>query len=111
MKIIICGAMDLLAGIFWNICHDNEVIAIYNKRKPINKFIKKAEWVKVDLCNPNSIKNYLPNTDLLLQFVATTSGAKDILQRLYIHVTDNAVMNSLRDLLSKSKDFIFLVVQ
>ena len=33
--------------------------------------------------------------DIVLQFAATTSGANDIINRPYIHVTDNAVMNSL----------------
>jgi nucleoside-diphosphate-sugar epimerase len=33
--------------------------------------------------------------DVVLQFAATTSGAKDITTKPYIHVTDNAVMNSL----------------
>ena len=33
--------------------------------------------------------------DIVLQFAATTSGANDIVNRPYIHVTDNAVMNSL----------------
>jgi nucleoside-diphosphate-sugar epimerase len=32
--------------------------------------------------------------DIIIQAAATTSGAKDIVARPYIHVTDNAVMNS-----------------
>ncbi|MDA1277808.1 MAG: NAD-dependent epimerase/dehydratase family protein, partial [Verrucomicrobia bacterium] len=33
--------------------------------------------------------------DIVIQAAATTSGAKDIVSRPHIHVTDNAVMNSL----------------
>ena len=33
--------------------------------------------------------------DLVVQAAATTSGSKDIVERPYIHTTDNAVMNSL----------------
>ena len=33
--------------------------------------------------------------DIVVQAAATTSGAKDIIERPYLHVTDNAVMNSL----------------
>ena len=33
--------------------------------------------------------------DVVIQAAATTSGAKDIVERPHIHVTDNAVMNSL----------------
>ena len=52
----------------------------------------------------------MPETDVLLQFAATTSGAKDIIERPYIHVTDNAVINSylLRECFeSKVRHFIF----
>ncbi len=33
--------------------------------------------------------------DIVVQAAATTSGSKDILEKPYLHVTDNAVMNSL----------------
>ena len=33
--------------------------------------------------------------DIVIQAAANTSGSKDILERPYLHVTDNAVMNSL----------------
>ena len=33
--------------------------------------------------------------DIVIQAAAVTSGSKDIIERPYIHVTDNAVMNSL----------------
>ena len=33
--------------------------------------------------------------DVVIQAAATTSGSKDIIERPYLHVTDNAVMNSL----------------
>ena len=33
--------------------------------------------------------------DIVIQAAATTSGSKDIIERPYLHVTDNAVMNSL----------------
>ena len=33
--------------------------------------------------------------DIVIQAAANTSGSKDIIERPYLHVTDNAVMNSL----------------
>ena len=36
-----------------------------------------------------------PKFDVVIQAAANTSGAKDITERPYLHVTDNAVMNSL----------------
>ena len=35
------------------------------------------------------------NFDVVIQAAANTSGSKDILERPYLHVTDNVVMNSL----------------
>ena len=46
---------------------NNEVIAIYNEKAPINEFQKKAKWVKADLRCPNILRDYLPNTDLFLR--------------------------------------------
>ena len=43
---------------------------------------------------PGALSEELKSADAVLQFAATTSGAKDIVERPYIHVTDNAVMNS-----------------
>ena len=112
MKIIICGATGFIGkNLLEFFCrNNNEVIAIYNKKGPPEEYINKARWINADLRVPNSIKKYLPNTDLFLQFSATTSGAKDITNRPYIHVTDNAVINSylLRECFeSKVKHFIF----
>ena len=112
MKIIICGATGFIGkNLMKFFCNDkNEVIAIYNKKPPLVEFESTAKWVKADLRNPQALSEYLQGTDLLLQFAATTSGAKDITERPYIHVTDNAVMNSylLREAFeSKVKHFIF----
>ena len=53
-------------------------------------------WHKVDLRNPVEVDCLLKKCqpDIIIQAAATTSGAKDIVTRPYIHVTDNAVMNS-----------------
>ncbi len=112
MKIIICGATGFIGKNLMNFfCDDkNEVIAIYNEKPPLKEFELNATWVKADLRKPGILLDYLKGTDLLLQFAATTSGAKDITQRPYIHVTDNAVMNSylLREAFeAKVKHFIF----
>jgi GDP-L-fucose synthase len=51
-------------------------------------------WHKCDLRNPEGVDNLLQGVDIVVQAAATTSGAKDIVARPFIHVTDNAVMNS-----------------
>lgn len=51
-------------------------------------------WHKADLRDPQAVDKLLEGVDIIIQAAATTSGAKDIVTRPYIHVTDNAVMNS-----------------
>lgn len=50
----------------------------------------------VDLTEPGAIAELFRTTqpDVVIQAAAVTSGAKDILERPYLHVTNNAVMNS-----------------
>jgi len=68
---------------YWNLKEEEEVNMVFDRVRP----------------------------DIVIQAAATTSGAKDITQRPYIHVTDNAVMNSLllRTAFEyKVKHFLFL---
>ncbi|SVD67271.1 uncharacterized protein METZ01_LOCUS420125, partial [marine metagenome] len=69
------------------------VIGVYNKRPKYD--LPNLEWVKADLNNSIDVSRIVDNVDVVIQAAATTSGSKDIVARPYIHVTDNAVMNSL----------------
>jgi GDP-L-fucose synthase len=51
-------------------------------------------WHQCDLRNPSELEKLIPGFDVIIQAAATTSGAKDIVTKPFIHVTDNAVMNS-----------------
>ena len=51
-------------------------------------------WHQADLRRPEDIERVIKGMDMVIQAAATTSGSKDIVTRPYIHVTDNAVMNS-----------------
>lgn len=51
--------------------------------------------IHVDLTNAEQIDRVVKGKDIIIQAAATTSGSKDIVTKPYIHVTDNAVMNSL----------------
>lgn len=53
-----------------------------------------ATWHRVDLRDPQAVDALLEGVDIIIQAAATTSGAKDIVTKPFIHVTDNAVMNS-----------------
>lgn len=56
--------------------------------------VANVTWHQCDLRNPAELEKLIPGCDVIIQAAATTSGAKDIVARPYIHVTDNAVMNS-----------------
>ena len=67
-----------------------------------------------DLRNQRDLSNIFKNIDIVIQAAATTSGSKDIVNQPYLHVTDNAVMNSLilkEIYTNRISHFIFLVVQ
>jgi len=52
-------------------------------------------WHRADLRQPSEVDELLRGVDVVIQAAATTSGSRDIVSRPHIHVTDNAVMNSL----------------
>ena len=95
-KILICGATGFIGR---NMVehflkrNDMEVIGVFNKRPKYD--LPNLKWVKADLNNSVDVSRALDGIDIVIQAAATTSGSKDIVSRPYIHVTDNAVMNSL----------------
>ena len=52
-------------------------------------------WHQADLRDAAAVGTLVKGIDIVIQAAATTSGARDIVATPYIHVTDNAVMNSL----------------
>jgi nucleoside-diphosphate-sugar epimerase len=51
--------------------------------------------VELDLRRAEALEGLLAGADLVIHAAATTSGARDIVERPHTHVTDNAVMGSL----------------
>ena len=96
-RILICGATGFIGRNLLDYYYNNtkyQIRATHFNRPAIEGY-KGVEWIKADLRNSEVVKQVLQDVDIVLQFAATTSGAKDIMTRPYIHVTDNAVMNSL----------------
>jgi len=52
-------------------------------------------WHQGDLRDPQTVDQTINGMDIVIQAAATTSGSRDIVNQPFIHVTDNAVMNSL----------------
>ena len=96
-NILICGATGFigrnLLDYYYKQGKYNITATHFNR--PAIKGYEGVKWVQADLRNPETVKQILQGIDIVLQFAATTSGSKDITSRPYIHVTDNAVMNSL----------------
>lgn len=94
-KVLVCGATGFIGR---NLTEqlskrdDLEVHAVHFQRQayPCNN----VTWHLADLRAPEDIARVLKDIDVIIQAAATTSGSKDIVTRPYIHVTDNAVMNS-----------------
>ena len=117
MKVLICGSSGFIgSNLLKYLVKSNRkkfsFIATYHKAKP-NFNIKnyKIKFVKADLRNKIVCKNLTKGIDIIIQCAATTSGAKDILQKPYIHITDNIVMNThlLESAhLNNIKHFVFL---
>ena len=111
-KILICGATgfvgkNITLGLSGN--KNYEIHAVRFKR-PAYKTSKNVKWHKADLRNPNSVDKLIKGMDIVIQAAATTSGSKDIVSKPFIHVTDNAVINSYMfrsSFTHKIKHFIF----
>ena len=96
-RILICGATGFIGRNLLDYYYqkgEHKIRAVHYKRPPAAGY-PGAEWMNCDLRNPRHIREALKDVDIILQFAATTTGAKDILSKPYIHVTDNVVMNSL----------------
>ena len=96
-RILICGATGFIGRNLLDYYYDKLEYDI--RATFFNTLIPKGydgvEWLPADLRNSGHVRYVLKDVDIVLQFAATTSGADDIVNRPYLHVTDNAVMNSL----------------
>jgi GDP-L-fucose synthase len=95
-KILICGATGFIGrNIAERYAQDNDfdVYGTFCKSAPFNH--PRIKMMKTDLTNKAEVDRVVSGMDIIIQAAASTSGAKDIVSKPYIHVTDNALMNSL----------------
>ena len=95
-RVLVCGATGFIGrnAVEYFAAQDGyDVVAVHNIRPKYDH--PGVEWVQADLTNPADADRVVQGIDVIVQAAATTSGSKDIVTRPFIHVTDNAVMNSL----------------
>jgi GDP-L-fucose synthase len=95
-KILVCGATGFIgknAILHFSNKKQYKVFATYHIQKKIK--IKNVSWIKANLINQNEVDKVLKNKDIVIQAAAMTSGSKDIINAPEVHVTDNAIMNSV----------------
>lgn len=97
MKILVLGASGFIGrnlAEFFAHKAGCEVVGVSHTRS-VEK-LGLASHVKADLREKSNVDKLITkDIDCILQFAATTSGSRDIVERPYIHVTDNAIINSL----------------
>ena len=97
-SILICGASGFIGINLTNyfLSKQSEYdVTLVEHETPLDFVGDYAQVIKGDLRNPEFVKKALSGIDIVLQFAATTSGSKVIVNTPHVHVTDNAVMNSL----------------
>ena len=108
-KITICGATGFVgSNLVRKLSKRYKIYAIYNKKKPFH--LKNVKWIKADLRIYKDCIKVTSLSSILIQAAATTSGSKDIINNPFLHVTDNAIMNSYllkASFVNKIERFIF----
>ena len=98
-KIIVFGATGFIGRNIIDKLEKNKNVELYGtyfNTKPSQKLKKKnVKLINIDLTDKIKVNNILKGKDIVIQAAAVTTGIQDVIKRPYVHVTDNAVMNSL----------------
>ncbi len=109
-KILICGASGFIGkNLVEHFSKSFDVRAVDLKIED-TKNNKNIEYIQGDLTNKEFVKDIVKGVDAILQYAAVSTGIKDAIEKPYLHVTDNVVMNALlmREAFEqKVKHFIF----
>lgn len=92
-KILICGASGFIGrNVFERLSDrvDVDLTGTYNT----NRFSDDSRLVQIDLTCREQVDKLMEGVEVIIQAAAVTSGAKDITERPYIHITDNEIMNA-----------------
>jgi GDP-L-fucose synthase len=97
-NMLICGADGFIGKNALDYFKDeyNITATLFNKTTPQRGVVQGVDYVSIDLRNESQVAKLFQRQkyDIVLQLAATTTGAKDVVERPYVHVTDNTVMNA-----------------
>jgi len=94
-KVLICGATGFIGRNMTEQLSKLDEYEVHAVRFQRPEYAcKNVIWHQADLKRPEDVERVVKGMDIIIQAAATTSGSKDIVSRPYIHVTDNAIMNS-----------------
>lgn len=95
-RVVVCGATGFIgrniAESLAALPDQFEVIGIHHLRPAFDH--PGISWRQSDLADAAQAERAVIGADILIQAAATTSGAGDSQTRPYIHIADNAVLNS-----------------
>ena len=99
-RVLVCGATGFIGrNILERLAErpDLDVTGVVHRTAPAGALTTHhgIRLVEADLTNKDDVARVLRGQEVLIQAAAVTTGSKDLITQPYIHVTDNAVMNSL----------------
>lgn len=98
-KVLVCGATGFIGrniAIRLSQRDDLQVYGTHFRSVPPPELTRaNVSFLNADLTHREDVERVIDGKDIIIQAAAVTSGAKDITMRPHIHVTDNAIMNSL----------------
>ena len=95
-KILVCGATGFIGrnvAEFFSRQGSVEVVGVFHNTPPYSN--PQISWVQADLTQVEDVDRVIKGVDIVIQAASVTSGVKDVFSRPSIHITDNAIMNSL----------------
>ncbi len=93
-KVLVCGASGFIGRNIFEALSSRKDLEVYGTYSTKNN-LGNSRLTRVDLTLRKEVLRATKDVDILIHAAAVTSGAKDIIERPYIHITDNEIMNAL----------------
>ncbi len=94
-KVLVCGASGFIGRNIAERLAKRDDLKVYGTYFGTKPSIKGMSLIRVDLTKKSEVSQIVRGMDIVIQAAAVTSGSRDIVEKPYLHVTDNAIMNSL----------------